>query len=454
MNIETIVDAGCCIGCGACAIKCENELKISFDDFGKYQADVLKNLDNQLQQKALSVCPFSDESKDEDQIGKLLFDGVLHDRRIGFFRSLYAGYVAEGAIREKATSGGIITWLLTELLATNKIDGVIHVKKTEAVGSGCLFEYTISRDATSVLAGAKSRYYPVEASKVLRHVRENPGRYAFVGIPCFVKAVRNLMLEEPVFAERIKYCIGIVCGHLKSKAFADYFGWQVGITPGALEEIDFRVKRDKGAAGDYAVQLKGDGLNITKRTQEFIGSNWGHNFFRYEACDYCDDVLAETADIAVGDAWLPKYDVDPKGTCIVVVRSEELADLISVASENGRLHLDPTTADNIALSQAGGLRDRREGLAYRLSLKEKAGEWVPRKRIKPSSKELSPNRKKIYEHRSYMAKMSHILWKEAVNRNSLRYFENSMLKLIKKSDRLYKPYWKRLQNKLKYFLKN
>lgn len=453
MSIETIVDAGCCIGCGACAVKCENGLKISFDDFGKYHADVLQHLNEESQRQALAVCPFSDESKDEDQIGRLLFDGALHDGRIGFFRSLYAGYVVEGAIREKATSGGIITWLLTELLATNKIDGVIHVKNAESDESGCLFEYAISRNASSVLAGAKSRYYPVEASKVLRYVRENPGRYAFVGIPCFVKAVRNLMLNEPVFAESIKYCIGIVCGHLKSKAFADCFGWQAGITPGTLEEIDFRVKRTTGTAADYAVHLKGDGLNISRRTQEFLGSNWGHNFFRYEACDSCDDVLAETADIAVGDAWLPEYERDPKGTSIVVVRSKELAELISAASKDGRLHLNPTTADSIALSQAGGLRDRREGLAYRLHLKEKAGKWIPKKRVEPSNKLLSNQRKKIYAHRSYIGKMSHIYWKEAVQRQSLSFFEKNMNRLIKKNNQLYRPLWLRVKSKLKQMMK-
>jgi coenzyme F420-reducing hydrogenase beta subunit len=452
MGFDRIVENGYCIGCGACATNPNSGIIITFDEHGRYQAAASKPFAKQSDRRELDVCPFSDESQSEDQIGTRLFFGAPHDSRIGFFRSLYVGYVAEGKIREKATSGGLITWLLSELLATNKIDGVIHVKKVESAGSDCLFEYAISRDAASVLAGAKSRYYPVEASKVLRYVRENPGRYAFVGIPCFIKAVRNLMLEEPVFAERIKYCIGIVCGHLKSKAFADCFAWQVGITPGALESIDFRVKRDEGAAGDYAVHLKGDRIDITKRTQEFLGANWGHNFFRYEACDYCDDVLAETADISVGDAWLPEYENDPKGTSIVVVRSEELAELISAAKQDGRLHLDPATADSIAMSQAGGLRDRREGLAYRLHLKKKAGKWVPGKRVEPCNKGLPMHRKKIYAHRSYMGKMSHIYWREAVQRKSLAFFEENMNRLIQKNNQLYRPFWMRVKNKLKHIL--
>ena len=38
-----------------------------------------------------------------------------------------------------------------------------------------------------VLAGAKSRYYPIEMSKVMDFIKNNEGRYAFVGIPCFIK---------------------------------------------------------------------------------------------------------------------------------------------------------------------------------------------------------------------------------------------------------------------------
>lgn len=449
MGISRIIDNGYCIGCGACVVDGESGVSISFDKYGKYQAEVLPSGSGESGPRALAICPFSDESEDEDQIGARLFAGAQHDASIGFFRSLYIGYVAEGAFREKATSGGIVTWLLTELLATNKIDGVIHVKKAESAESGCLFEYAISRDSSSVLTGAKSRYYPIEASKVLRTVRENPGRYAFVGVPCFVKAVRNLMNQEPVFAERIKYCIGIVCGHLKSKAFADCFAWQAGIPPGQLEEIDFRVKRDEGTAGDYAVRLKGGRIDVTRPTKEFLGSNWGHNFFRYDACDYCDDVLAETADIAVGDAWLEPYSQDPKGTSIVVVRNTELADLLKAANKDGRLQLDSATVDSIALSQAGGLRDRREGLAYRLYLKKKKGQWVPKKRVEPSNKQVSRRRQKIYAHRPYMGEMSHVYWKEAVQEQSLPFFEQNMDRLIQKNTRLYRPFWMRVIGKIR-----
>ena len=55
-----------------------------------------------------------------------------------------------------------------------------------------LFRYRISRTPDELADGAKSRYYPVEMSEVLETIRRVPGRYAVVGVPCFIKAVHLL----------------------------------------------------------------------------------------------------------------------------------------------------------------------------------------------------------------------------------------------------------------------
>ena len=39
---------------------------------------------------------------------------------------------------------------------------------------------------------------------------------------------------------------------------------------------------------------------------------WEYGYFKYKACDFCDDIFAECADITVGDAWLSRYKKDGK----------------------------------------------------------------------------------------------------------------------------------------------
>ena len=58
-------------------------------------------------------------------------------------------------------------------------------------------------------------------SGVLEEIRTSPGRYAVVGIPCFIKAVHLARAADPILRERIVYTLGLVCGHMKSARFAE-----------------------------------------------------------------------------------------------------------------------------------------------------------------------------------------------------------------------------------------
>jgi coenzyme F420 hydrogenase subunit beta len=441
-QLRNIVGGGYCIGCGACNSATNGKIPILLDEHRQYKADVsrINELSDDQALNAINVCPFSNTSPNEDIIASDLYSGSCnYDPNIGYLSDLYIGHVAEGDFRAKGTSGGIITWLLTEMLQRNMVDRIIHVKAAETNSERILFKYAISSTAPEILAGAKSRYYPIETSDILEIVRNQPYRYAFVGLPCFVKAIRLLQREDPLIQERIKFCIGLVCGHLKSAAFADCFAWQMGIQPGDLKEIDFRVKLPNKSAGDYGVYSKGNDKEDTRPTRDLFGSLWGYNLFRNSACNFCDDVFAETADVAVGDAWLAAYEPDGAGNSVVVVRNPLLGRVIREGINSHRLNLDVTTREQISLSQAGGLRDRREGLAYRISRKIRSGRWHPVKRVNPTSQGIPLFRRLIYIFRSEAGNVSHRYWLEAVKRNDLRWFIRMMTRLTKNISRLYHP---------------
>lgn len=437
-GLGRIVDGGYCVGCGACS-QASPALAMEKDEFGQYcvrqkEGTVLLASAESL---IATICPFSGDGPNEDELALDQYGpSTTHDEDIGRYVALFAGHVLESDFRSIGASGGLITWVLCELLARGEIDGVVHVKRCEPDGTGTLFKYGISKTPDEVKGGAKSRYYPVEASEALEQIRQTPGRYVFVGLPCFVKAVRRLSRVDPIVKERVRFTVGLVCGHLKTGAFADCYGWQVDIPPGRLEQIDFRVKRSCGTAGEYAVSLQGAGVEVTKPARDFFGSNWGNNFFRYSACDCCDDVFAETADLSVGDAWLPPYVNDPGGNGIMVVRDLSLLKIISSAIVEERLALDELSPDGVRQSQAGGLRDRREGLAFRLHMKARRGEWYPRKRVAPSAQGITLSRRLIYANRILMRKQSHLLWKKAVERDSYAFFERRMRPIVFVNDLL------------------
>jgi coenzyme F420-reducing hydrogenase beta subunit len=324
---KTVVDNGYCIGCGACASINGSPIQMRLNKYGQFQATVnLSAEQSALNTSVQAVCPFSNESLNEDQISQELFsNNCEYHQKIGYHLATYAGYVSEDDFRDRGSSGGMGTWIASNLLKEGLVDGVLHVHQRQPSETDPrLFKYQLSTTLEQVRHGSKSRYYPIEMSEIIQIIRDRPGRYVLVGIPCFIKAVRLLMKEDPLLGERIRFCIGLICGHLKSIRFAEMFAWQCGVEPGKLLAVDFRKKLPDADANKYGVEVVGleNGKLVTRTSpvQDMYGYDWGLGFFKYKACDYCDDVVAETADVTVGDAWLPQYIKDSQGTNVIVVR--------------------------------------------------------------------------------------------------------------------------------------
>lgn len=444
--LGNVVAGDYCIGCGICAAT-TSSLEMEFTSSGVYRP---KPVEHGATSSALEgtpvTCPFLDGENDEDTIARSLFASkAAHRDGIGYYLKSYVGCVTEGAYRQRGSSGGMGTWLCAELLEQGLIDGVLHVgaKEDRKRESDPLFEYRISASIEDVQRGAKSRYYPIELSDVLQQVRKGPARrYAMVGLPCFIKGVRQLALRDPVIRERIAFFIGIVCGHLKSAAFAEMLGWQLGVPPHELANVNFRQKLRYRAASSYgftAAVKEGSPMPDKSRTRPMVdlfGGDWGMGMFKLKACEFCDDVLAETADVVVGDAWLPGFAHDPLGTNIVVVRHSSIANLIDDAASTGRLDLSPLSPDEVLASQRAGLQHRREGLGYRLAKVRREGKWAPPKRVSPRD-DLPEKRKQIYDQREIIREASHDAFSHARAAGRLGPFLETMIPLARQYQRLY-----------------
>lgn len=354
------------------------------------------------------TCPFSPSARTEDDLASEMFPEAKHqDACVGRFQSAYVGYVAQEGFRDRGSSGGMVSWVLAELLRQGLVDTVAHVGATEDPQTdGRFFRYRLSHTEEEIHAGAKSRYYPIELSEILRTVRSVPGRYAIVGVPCFIKALQLLRREDPVIRERVVFTLGLFCGHMKSARFVESFAWQMGVSIEDVQRVEYRLKDPDRPASTYTAQLTLRDGNVRKRDWwNLVDGDWGAGFFQNSACNFCDDVVAETADISFGDAWVEPYASDGRGTNVIVVRSPVLETLVADAIQEGRLKLDPVDADFIERTQAAGFRQRREGLAYRLCWPHSGVR--PRKRIAPDARMPSARRKLIYRMRSLITAGSH-----------------------------------------------
>lgn len=421
MSINNVIENGFCIGCGSCNAVSSDKVEISMKSDGFFAANVKNGLTTNEEALINKVCPFSSSAKNEDQLSSSLFGASEFDERVGYFRNVYAGSVKSKSDRLGSSSGGLTTWFATKLFENNEIDGVIHVGSSEN-----MFEYKISNSIEELTrkGNKKSRYYPVSYEGVIQEVIKSNKRYLFVGTPCFVKSIRLLQSEN--IANNIKFTVSLLCGHMKSRYFSESLSWQLGVLPKDLESLDFRVKSKEHRANDYFIEaLSKKGDLKTEKNSALLGTNWGHGFFKHKACDFCDDIAGETADVTFGDAWLNEYTADYLGTNIVLSRSQLFDSYITKYYDE--VNIDTLTVDDFYNSQAGNYRHRREGLKVRL---DSIAGWKPKKRDFESTTKLSKQRKKLYLYRYNLAQKSSRVFRFALKHNNIYLYKLTMLPLI------------------------
>lgn len=457
---KTVIQNGYCIGCGACASKKDSPFEMKMDKYGNIVAEAISELSTNSTE-VLKICPFSGESKNETELANDFFSDIKKvDNRIGRFEKTFAGYVKESEFRKKGSSGGIAKWIGYQLLKNSEIDYFVQLIPNQSDNpNDLLFDYGFFTDPDEVLKGSKSSYYPVTLVNIIKTIKETEGRFAITGVPCFIKTLRLLASNDSILRERIKYTLGIVCGGMKSANQSKMIGWELGVHPENLTGIDFRRKyKDRPATQKiYQVWSNKDSVERYENANYLYGTDYGSGFFKPKACDFCDDVVGELADVSIGDAWLRDFRNDPNGTSLVIVRNKKILSLLVQASKDDRVKLTEITSEEAGDSQLGGFRHRREGLSLRLSHKEEKKEWYPKKRVKPGEFQLTPKRKKIYNLREEIAINSHEEFYKALNKNDLSIFKKNMSPLVSKYITANKPNLKtrvvgkvnRILNKLK-----
>ncbi|MDA7821949.1 Coenzyme F420 hydrogenase/dehydrogenase, beta subunit C-terminal domain [Gammaproteobacteria bacterium] len=442
-SLESVIEGGFCIGCGTCTYT-NKDSQMQWNNRGE-----LIPLFEINDKKESNICPFSDDSKDESNLADIFFDDELHTNNIiGKYSNLYAGQVKRDDILENSSSGGMLTWINKKLLDLNIVDGIIAVKES---ANDSLFEYEICSKSSDLKFFAKSRYYPAQLGNVLKKIKNDGKKYALVTLPCFAKSVRNLQLVDKELQNSIPFIFTLICGHLKTKNYSEYLGWQSNILPKDLTNIDFRVKDKNQLSSKYSVSVSDSKSNNLISFDDLKYNDWGLGLFKPKACDFCDDVFGELGDLTVGDAWLPEYLNDDSGNSVVIIRNKIIDDIfIKYSSE---LNIKQLSKEDLFKSQKGGISHKRSGLRVRLDHYSDLSKITPKKRMK-----LIPEIKKEKDKQKFLKRMqvsekSHTSFIHAKSKEDFNIFFNEMDPYVQSYYKILRPFYIRVLRYIRDFVR-
>ena len=449
--ISLVVKNDLCIGCGLCIYKCPSKaIKMGWNESGFLVPEVSGKCDSLG--ACISVCPFNpypeDEVKTENELADIYFkETISYHPQLGKYFGVYAGYAQE--FRLTSSSGGLATFIFTELLERRIVDFIFSVKESKT--PGIHYEYSISKSKQELFAASQTKYYPVTLSTVFSKINELSGRVAIVGVACFIKSIRLAQYSDPSLKEKIPFLVGIICGGIKSRFFTEYLAGKAGVQKTHFTKPEFRIKDLNSSAGDYSFGCFSlDDKQRKTLKMQTVGDMWGTGLFKANACDFCDDVTTELADISLGDAWLSPYIKDGKGTNVIITRSALAEDILQEGIISKKLFIENLTIAGLFSSQQGSFNHRQTALSYRIRNANKNKKLVPPKRSVNSVVNLDFMLVQYFRMKTRLKSLE--IWKSNPNSEVFDKKIKKHLYILKKMTRIYR-FNKSLGNKIRRKIK-
>ena len=423
--LEKIIKAGFCTGCGVCISEDVSKKAYMMENEYGFLVPNIDDISSENKNDMLKVCPFNSSEKveDEDRLATyFLKQTKRRDDQIGVFNNIYVGYSNE--FRETSSSGGIATYVFKELLRQQIVDKLFIVSETNGE-----YAYKLFSSYNEILKISKTRYIPVSLDQLFLEIDRIDGKIAISGVGCFIKAIRLKQFYNPELKDKIPFLVGIICGGLKSRFFTDFLSQSAGIV-GEYRGQDYRIKNKNSTASDYvygAFDMKNKFHDVRMKS---LGDMWGTGLFKANACDLCDDVTTELADISLGDAWLHPYVKEGLGNSVVVTRSKLADDIIKFGIKREELTLEEIDLTTFKKSQQGSFNHRQNSLKFRVEKLNNEFGFVPTKRTR-FFKDIPLEQKIVQIMRMKLRKKSLVQWKKFESLNEFKQAVKMDLLLLK-----------------------
>ncbi|MFQ5822476.1 MAG: Coenzyme F420 hydrogenase/dehydrogenase, beta subunit C-terminal domain [bacterium] len=338
LTIEKVVKNDLCTRCGVCDPICPHD-SIKFD--GNFYPWVDWSTCTNCGLCEL-ICPGLEFDFKKQYQKMFAVDHPIHMPE-GYFKKAYIGYSNHNKIKEKGSSGGLVTQILVYLLGEKMVDAVVLVSDNEHDPTAPIPK--IARTEEEIIAGAGSKYSVVPITKILNEVRRTREKIAFVGVACQIHGLRRLEELNKRLSRNVKLVIGLACNAtLENDVIKDLL-WRKGLTKSQVKQITYR---NGTFPGKLTATLK-DG-NKVQLMKHGMCESYGRLRLLYEPprCHLCSDYTAEFADISVADIMLRGSNGEylfSDGRSVALCRTEAGLKVMEDMEKAGVINVSPLSSD-------------------------------------------------------------------------------------------------------------
>ena len=360
-NVEKIIKAGLCTGCGTCKAVCPKQsIRMKEMPNGLLSA-VVDNITCNDCGVCLQVCG-----------GWHLAEGLIPadiDPFKGKVLAAYRGYANDPEIRLKGQSGGVATALLACLLESGQIDQALVNRMPE---DGSLRpEPFLASNKDDLMQSQGSKYCPVALNaSIPGTIGKTGNKLALVGLPCHFHSLRNAQQFQKHWKNGVNIAIGLFCDSILIYSAMDYLIKKGKIKRRQVLSLRYKDKTHGAFPGSICIFNK-DHKTVHLPSKERVAIK---SFFTPPRCKICFDKTNILSDISLGDAWGVKE--SKEGYSVIIARTSRGLAIIEEAQKNGYLSLTEINPEKIFKGQ--GIETRRK-------------QWTAFNKIKASSNESLPD---------------------------------------------------------------
>ncbi len=362
--IKKIIESDSCCGCGACILFDKSD-KSKMIDTNKGPIPQF-NHDSKLAKEINDICP--SVGLNYPKLYKYFYGKYPNNWLIGEIENIRTGFSNSPKIRKSSASGGVITEVLIYLLEEKIVDAVIIAK--QGIPFPEKARAFIATKKEEIIECSQSIYIPVSMLDILKKLDDSK-KYAITCLPEQSSALRAMQQKKYKPALQIKYILGPYTGTaLYPEAIRTY------LRSKKIKDND-EIKSLKWRAGDWPgyLEIKTKSGKILRTPKIYY--NYLIPFFITKTSLQSMDFANEFADLAVGDAWSPKFESKGGGHSVVVTRTKNMEKIISQMNKKNILCLKQEESLKASDMHGHMLDFKKRGSYIRNLLNKKVGKYAP-----------------------------------------------------------------------------